>query len=82
MYDLVKSETKTLMLANGRVEYAFRVVDPAVPPATRSKPKRAEIVLFAVAVGFIFSSIVVIAYFRFRDTRAITGTAPAIKSSV
>jgi uncharacterized protein involved in exopolysaccharide biosynthesis len=82
MYDLVKSETKTLMLANGRVDYAFRVVDPAVPPAARIRPNRAGIVLFAAVLGFLFSSLVVIAYMRLRNRRAITGAAPAIKSSV
>ncbi len=53
MYDLIESETKTLMLANGRPEYAFTVVDPAVPPEIRARPHRAIIVLVGLAVGFI-----------------------------
>jgi uncharacterized protein involved in exopolysaccharide biosynthesis len=40
MYDLIENETKTLMLANARVEYAFTVVDPAVPPELRISPQR------------------------------------------
>lgn len=52
MYNLVESETKTLMLANVRADYAFAVVDPAVPPEIRVKPKRTVIVLFGLAIGF------------------------------
>src|SRR5262249_30866676 len=32
IYNIIENETKTLMLANGRIEYAFEVVDPATPP--------------------------------------------------
>jgi len=58
MYGLIESETKTLMLANGRPEYAFRVVDPAVPPEIRTRPHRAIIVLFGLTVGFIGGTII------------------------
>ena len=30
IFNLIQSETKTVMLANGRPDYAFRIVDPAV----------------------------------------------------
>lgn len=63
MYDLIKTETKTLMLANGRVDYAFRVVDPAVPPAVRIKPQRAAIVLTGVILGFFLSAMTVLFYY-------------------
>jgi uncharacterized protein involved in exopolysaccharide biosynthesis len=62
MYDLIKSETKTLMLANGRIEYAFRSVDPAVPPALRSRPQRTVIVLFGAVCGFLLGGIFAYAY--------------------
>jgi len=42
------------MLANTRVQYAFSVVDKAVAPDKKSKPKRALIVvLTAFVVGFL-----------------------------
>jgi LPS O-antigen subunit length determinant protein (WzzB/FepE family) len=75
MYDLIKTETKTLMLANGRVDYAFRVVDPAVPPAQRSKPQRAAIVLSGVILGFFFSCIVMLCYARIRSRRELVQAA-------
>lgn len=51
MYNLVESESKTLMLANVREEYAFMVVDPAVPPELRDSPKRTLIVIVGTLVG-------------------------------
>jgi uncharacterized protein involved in exopolysaccharide biosynthesis len=51
MYKLVESETKTLMLANGRKDYAFAVIDSAVAPEIRSSPKRTLMVLLGTALG-------------------------------
>jgi uncharacterized protein involved in exopolysaccharide biosynthesis len=58
MYDLIESETKTLMLANGRPEYAFTVVDPAVPPEIRSAPHREIMVLVGLAAGFTLGAFI------------------------
>ncbi|MEO8313286.1 MAG: Wzz/FepE/Etk N-terminal domain-containing protein [Pseudomonadota bacterium] len=49
VYNLIENETKTLMAANSRVDYAFTIVDPAVAPESRIRPKRS----FMVAVGFV-----------------------------
>lgn len=51
IFNLIESETKTLMVANGRTEYAFRVVDPAVPPEIRSGPHRTLLLLAGLLVG-------------------------------
>ncbi len=51
IYNLVEAETKTLMLANVREEFAFVVVDPAVPPEFRDRPKRTLIVIVGTLVG-------------------------------
>jgi uncharacterized protein involved in exopolysaccharide biosynthesis len=56
MYSLVENETKTLMLANGRVEYAFTVIDPAVPPEVRISPRRTLMVLLGLIIGVILGS--------------------------
>jgi uncharacterized protein involved in exopolysaccharide biosynthesis len=62
MYSLVEMETKTLMLANGKQEYAFTVVDPAVSPEIRSSPRRTIIVLLGVVFGIVIGCVV--AYLR------------------
>ena len=51
MYDLVKSETQTLMLANARDEYAFSVIDPAVAPEERISPQRRVMVMIGLVLG-------------------------------
>ena len=58
MYDLIENETKTLMLANARVEYAFSVIDPARSPEIRSSPKRTLLVLGGLAGGLFLGCVV------------------------
>jgi LPS O-antigen subunit length determinant protein (WzzB/FepE family) len=50
-YQLIESETRTVMLANARKEYVFQTVDPAVVPQEKSEPKRAMIVVVATMLG-------------------------------
>jgi uncharacterized protein involved in exopolysaccharide biosynthesis len=57
MYNLVEVETKTLMLANGRAEYAFTVVDPAVAADIRVSPRRALMAVSGVAVGLFLGTL-------------------------
>jgi hypothetical protein len=52
MYSLIENETKTLMLANGRREYAFQVVDPAVTPELKAGPHRLILTLIGLTIGF------------------------------
>lgn len=54
LFDLIGQEQKNAMMANAQREFAFRVIDPAVVPDKKVKPKRAIIVLLvAVLAGFI-----------------------------
>jgi uncharacterized protein involved in exopolysaccharide biosynthesis len=54
LFDLIGQEQKNAMMANAQREFAFRVIDPAVVPDKKIKPKRAIIVLLsAVLAGFI-----------------------------
>lgn len=58
IYNLIESETKTLMLANARFEYAFTVVDPAVPPEIRSSPKRTLMTLVGLVLGGVLGTLI------------------------
>ena len=54
LYGLISSEQKQAMLANTQQDFVFRVIDPAVAPDKKIKPKRALIVLAAAFVtGFL-----------------------------
>jgi uncharacterized protein involved in exopolysaccharide biosynthesis len=58
LYDIIKNETKTLMLANGREEYAFETVDPAVPPERKVRPHRALNTLVGLALGLFLGTVI------------------------
>ncbi len=69
--NLIESETKTLMLANGRQDYAFRVVDPAVPPEVRHSPRRVLLVLSGAALGFFVGTVFSLGHDAFRRRKLI-----------
>ena len=50
LYNLLESEKQKAMLANVNEDFALEVIDPAVAPETREKPKRKLIVALAVYV--------------------------------
>jgi LPS O-antigen subunit length determinant protein (WzzB/FepE family) len=60
MYSLIETQTKNLMLANGRTEYAFSIVDPGVSPEIRAKPQRTIITLVGLTVGVLLGICVVL----------------------
>jgi uncharacterized protein involved in exopolysaccharide biosynthesis len=70
MYNIVESQMKTLMLASGRNEYAFTVVDPAVAPEVRHSPQRTLIVLTGFALGLLIGSILAAIYDKVAQTRS------------
>lgn len=52
---LMEQQTQTIMLANVRPEYIYRVVDPAVVPEQRAKPSRALIAMIGTLLGGFLS---------------------------
>lgn len=50
--ELLVRELRTLALANSHSEYAFRIIEKAVPAETKSKPKRLSIILLGFLTGF------------------------------
>ena len=54
LFELIASEQKKVMLANTQKDFAFKVIDPAVEPDRKMKPKRSLIVILAALVaGFM-----------------------------
>lgn len=58
-YQLIESETRTVMLANAQREYIFKTVDPAMVPQEKSGPKRALIAILATILGGMLGVFVV-----------------------
>ena len=70
LYTLIENETKTLMIANGRTEYAFQVVDPAVPPELKEGPHRLLNTLVGLMLGFILGGLAALIHDRIARMRA------------
>jgi uncharacterized protein involved in exopolysaccharide biosynthesis len=49
--DILEDQMRTLMLANGRTEFAFRVIDPGVAPEVRSRPQLVLVLLIGIGLG-------------------------------
>jgi uncharacterized protein involved in exopolysaccharide biosynthesis len=68
-FELIQTQTETIMLANASPEYLFKTLDPAVVPELKAKPKRALIaVLGVISGGMLGVIIVLVRYFvKFRN---------------
>jgi uncharacterized protein involved in exopolysaccharide biosynthesis len=64
-FELIQTQMETIMLAEVRPEYVFKVIDPAVIPEEKSKPSRSLISLFGLIIGTFISITVIFikAYF-------------------
>ena len=63
IYRLIEAHTKTMAIANAREDYAFKVIDRALPPESHIRPKR-EIM---IATGLVFGLIVAVGVVLLRD---------------
>ena len=59
-YNLIQSQTETMMLANVREEYVFKTIDPAIVPEKKSEPKRALICVLGTLLGGFLALIYVL----------------------
>lgn len=57
---LMEEQLKSQMLAEVRKDYVFKVVDPAIAPEVKSKPKRAIIIIIAGFFGGIIGMIIIL----------------------
>jgi len=64
---LVQDQLQTIMLANVREDYVFKVIDPAIVPKTRIKPQRRQIVLVGFLFGIIVASLVIFGRENFKS---------------
>ena len=70
VYRLIENQIKTIMLASVRPDYAFRIIDPAVPPDLDEKirPKRTVMTVLGALAGGVFPA---------RDRLAVASRAHA-----
>ena len=70
-FDLIQSQTETVMLAEVRQEYVFKTIDPAVAPEEKSKPSRALICALGTILGGVLGvAIVLIRHYARSESEA------------
>ncbi len=69
-YQLIQSQTETVMLAEVRPEYVFKTIDPAIVPEEKSKPGRAMICILGTFVGGMLGVIIVLIRYYTRSEDA------------
>ena len=69
LYQMIESQTKTLMLAEVNKDYAFQVIDGPQVPEKRSKPNRALIVVLSTLVGGMLATLWVLIRSAVRNRR-------------
>ena len=65
-FNLIQSQTETMMLANVREEYVFKTIDPATIPEFKSEPKRALICILGTFLGGFLALIYVLGHHYIR----------------
>ncbi len=65
LYKLLEKELQTTKLASVRKDYAFKVLDPALVPEVKSKPKRSILCVLGMFLGFIVAILasIIVNYF-------------------
>lgn len=72
-YQLIEKQMQTIMLANVRDQYVFKIIDPPAIPEEKVSPKRGMIVMLSVVLAFIFSLAFVLIYNAYKkmDSEAV-----------
>jgi capsule polysaccharide export protein KpsE/RkpR len=71
-YDLIRSQTETIMLAQVREEYVFTIIDPPVVPDEENEPSRALICILITMLGGMVSVIYVLGRHYFKAEKQKT----------
>ena len=80
-FQLIESETRTVMLASAQPEYVLQTIDPAVTPEEKSGPNRKAIVAAAGAGGLVLGVIAVFLISFIRSIKAQNADRETIAKS-
>ena len=70
-FELIQSQTETVMLAEVRPEYVFKTIDPAVVPEEESKPSRVLICVLGTLLGGMLGVVIVLIRHYARSERDV-----------
>tara|TARA_B100002019_G_C21208106_1_gene567837 strand:+ start:85 stop:942 length:858 start_codon:yes stop_codon:yes gene_type:complete len=72
LFKQIEEQTKNIMIANVKKEYAFKVLDPAITPLNPYSPNRPQLIVLGFFLGLIISSIFLSVYsFIYPSSRLI-----------
>ena len=74
---LIESQVNTAMLANVQRQYAFRIIDRAVPPEIRAFPRRTLFVVVGTLAGLLLAFFAVLTRHTVRIGRVTSDGANA-----
>ena len=57
---VLENEMQKLLMARGNDEFAFKVVDPAVPPRKPTWPQRPLVIAGSAVLGFLVSVVLIL----------------------
>lgn len=75
LYDILEMQMQKLMLANGRADYAYRVIDPGVPPEVRSSPQLVLVLLISLGLGLAIGCTIAFVRERLAEQRLAAARA-------
>jgi len=76
LYRLLETQIRTIVLAQGRPEYAFKVVGPALVPEKKAKPLRSVICIAITLLGGLLATSFVLIRHGYRARRAAPPSRP------
>jgi uncharacterized protein involved in exopolysaccharide biosynthesis len=63
---VMEFEMQKLMLARGNDEFAFKIVDKAIPPRFRASPQRSLVVLLSILIGLSLGAVLTLSLTKYR----------------
>jgi LPS O-antigen subunit length determinant protein (WzzB/FepE family) len=68
LYGLLEEQVKTIMLSKVRDNYALKVIDPALVPEMREKPRRIIFILVGALLGMVLSVFVTLTRYFYKNS--------------
>ncbi|MCF2917986.1 Wzz/FepE/Etk N-terminal domain-containing protein [Pseudoalteromonas sp. ACER1] len=68
-YELIKEQTRSLMLAEVQKDYVFKVIDPPVVPEKKVKPSRALLAIAGLILGLTIGLMIVFISFVIKNDK-------------
>lgn len=81
VHRLVESEMKKIILANINEEFAFKVIDPAMPPEEPFRPRSLAMIVLGTVLGLVAGVVLALLLSAYRATReGDAGETPATRA--